>query len=25
MYKLVEGISTINGGKYILKQLDSGL
>ena len=23
MYKLVEGISTINGGKYILKQLDS--
>ena len=24
-YKLVEGISTINGGKYILKQLDSGL
>ena len=22
-YKLVEGISTINGGKYILKQLDS--
>jgi DNA mismatch repair ATPase MutS len=22
LYKLIEGISTINGGKYILKQLD---
>ena len=22
LYKLVKGISTINGGKYILKQLD---